>query len=426
MAPVRDVINDALTSDGWKKFSSWVRGNPRRGRAAAHEIDGIGVPADVVVYFGDGAEKIYQVQQWLPVLEQLHRRHRVLLVFRRVGALRAVKQLTPLPKIFVRRFKDLMDLYDENRYRLAIYVNNGVNNFQSLNSAETVHVHVNHGESDKISMVANQVKAYDKVFVAGPAAVERHKRVLYDFDLDQLLVVGRPQLDIDFPSELQPVAGLRTVMYAPTWSGENEANNYTSVDRYGPAIVEALLAAPSVRLVYKPHPRVVDGADDGVREGHEAIVRAIEEAVASTGVDHQVRLDGNILAMFDAVDALITDVSSVGLDFLYSHPLKPMVLTDRRSDREALHEEAPVSRGCAVIDQDSVGDVAGLLRRAIREDEYGAARAEARRYYFGEVERGQSTRLFTETVDRLIAERQESVARRTAEYGSEPPSVVGE
>ena len=28
-----------------------------------------------------------------------------------------------------------------------------------------------------------------------------------------------------------------TITYAPTWEGEDDANNYTSVDRYGPRIV---------------------------------------------------------------------------------------------------------------------------------------------------------------------------------------------
>ena len=106
-----------------------------------------------------------------------------------------------------------------------------------------VHVHINHGESDKLSMVSNQAKAYDKVFVAGDAAIERHRRALIDFDESALVKVGRPQLDIDRLAELEP-SSARTIMYAPTWEGENESNNYTSVDLFGPQIVEAALRSP--------------------------------------------------------------------------------------------------------------------------------------------------------------------------------------
>lgn len=418
-------MNAALTSEAWKKTSRWVRGTTGRGRPASHEIHGVKVPAAVVVYFGDGAEKIYQVRQWLPVLERLNERHPVMLVFRKVGALRAVKNETGLPMIFVRRFEDLMSLYVENAYKLAIYVNNGVNNFQSFNAARTVHVHVNHGESDKISMVANQVKGYDKVFVAGPAAVARHERVLFDFDLSHLEVVGRPQLDIDFEPELRGVSGARTVMYAPTWSGENEANNYTSLDLYGKAIIRALLKVEDVRVVYKPHPRVEDAEAPAVHAAHVAIVAALEADAAATGRRHEVRMDGNILAMFDATDAMITDVSSVGLDFLYSHPEKPLVLTDRRSDPAALHEDAPVSQGCAVVDASTIGTVGELLKQAIRHDEFQERRATIREFYFGNTARGQSTELFMDAIDRLISERACAIEERERLFGA-LPSIVGE
>src|SRR5690606_33197515 len=133
--------------------------------------------------------------------------------------------------------------------KTVIYVNNGMRNFQSLIYQQALHVHVNHGESDKVSMVSNQAKAYDKVVVAGQAAIERHRRALINFSEEKLAVCGRPQLDLDVSPALRPDrAGRRTVLYAPTWSGENETNNYTSLDQYGVSIVKAILAQEDVRL----------------------------------------------------------------------------------------------------------------------------------------------------------------------------------
>ena len=60
-----------------------------------------------------------------------------------------------------------MTLYDIGDFKVGIYVNNSNRNFQSLNNPRMLHVHVNHGESDKLSSFSNQVKAYDRVFVAG-------------------------------------------------------------------------------------------------------------------------------------------------------------------------------------------------------------------------------------------------------------------
>lgn len=400
----RKCLISVLKSPAWSATSRWVRGPRRAAKAAGYEISGVKVPAEVIVYFGDADTKIYQVEQWLPVLERLAETTEVMLVFRKLSAMRMASKMTTLPTIFVRRFEDLMRLYDSNQYRLCLYVNNGVNNFQSLNHARMVHVHINHGESDKISMVSNQAKAYDRILIAGPAAAERHRKVLIDFDEAKLIETGRPQLDIDFPLEMLP-SETRTVMYAPTWEGENDANNYTSLDVFGEHVVDGLLALGETRIVYKPHPRVVRSQKVDVIQAHENIVAKLEAANAGRREPHEVRIEGNILALFGATDAVITDISSVGLDFLYLHPGKPLVLTDRRNDHKLLDETAPVARGCAVINNDNVGQIGELLRQAIVEDQGKDQRVKIRSFYFGSTSAGTSTDKFLATIRELIEER---------------------
>src|SRR5699024_7042321 len=230
---------------------------------------------EVVVYFGDRSSKFYQLEQWIPVLEELDKKHKVALVLRKGSALLQAQEVTRLPVVFKRRFDPLHTFYHANDFKLALYVNNGMTNFQSLGFAPMVHVHVNHGESDKLSMVSNQAKSYDKVFVAGDAAIERHRRALIDFDESALIKVGRPQLDIERPTELEP-SSVRTIMYAPTWEGENESNNYSSVDLYGPQIVEAALQIPNARVIYKPHPRVETSKDPAMAEANTRILELLE------------------------------------------------------------------------------------------------------------------------------------------------------
>ncbi|TFH57422.1 CDP-glycerol glycerophosphotransferase family protein [Glutamicibacter arilaitensis] len=367
-------------------------------------VSNIPVPGSVAVYFGDGADKIYQVTQWLPVLEELHEKEEVLLVFRTLSAFKAAEKFTDLPRIYVRRLTDLMDLYDDNDLKLVIYTNNSRTNFQSLDHPRLVHVHVNHGESDKLSMVSNKAKAYDKVFVAGPAAIKRHEAMLIDFEFNKLEVTGRPQLDINFELELEPSEKF-DVMYAPTWEGENEDNNYTSLDKYGVAIVESLLENPSWRVVYKPHPRIQESNTPGVAQAHARILEMIE-AANEAGGEHTISEQGNILAMFESTDALITDVSSVGLDYLYLHPGNPLVISDRRSNREILHRDAPVAQACHVVDQDSVKNVGDLLADALTRDGHKDQRIEMRQFYFGDLNRGDSTKRFQDVIQKLIVERQ--------------------
>lgn len=377
--------------------------------AANHELDRVTVDGAVVVYFSDVVQKSYQLEQWLPTLEELNKHHRVVLVFRKVQALRHFRKLTTLPKIFLRRLEDLVTFYNHNNFQLCLYVNNGVANFQSLSAPNLVHVHINHGESDKLSMVSNQAKAYDRVFVAGQAAIERHRKALHDFDLSKLIPVGRPQLETDYDPVLEPFSG-RTLMYAPTWEGENEQNNYTSVDLYGVKIIETLLSQGNTRVIYKPHPRIATSTNKAVSEAHQEIVRILDES-SQQGIPHQVVETGNILAYFQGTDGMITDISSVGLDYLYLCPEKPLVLTDRRNNPEALNLEAPISKACPVISQGLVEETLSSLDN-LYSPQAVEMRSEMRSFYFGTNDSTSSTQAFLAAIERLLKARAESVSER--------------
>ena len=278
----------------------------------------IGLPVDVAVYFPDNMAKAYQLTQWLPVLERHPTDLTFGLVVRKISIYQELMQLTKLPIAYVPTFTDVMELYRVSPFKAVMYVNNGVGNFQSLTVAELAHIHVNHGESDKICMVSNQVKAYDRVFVAGQAAVLRHRAALSEFNEEVLVRVGRPQLD-ENPKPSLSESTRRTVLYAPTWAGEDEANNYTSMEHMGPYIIDAILAQENIRVVYKPHPRIADSDDQAISKNHAYVLRAIKQANAKdSAAGHQVRDTGDILAIFPRVDLLISDVSSIALDFLLS------------------------------------------------------------------------------------------------------------
>jgi hypothetical protein len=360
---------------------------------------------DVVVYFADDPPRLYQLRQWLPVFEQLDARHPVLVVTRHPQTHAELSSLTRLPLALAPSFRDLMALYDAGAHKAAVYVNNSVWNFDSLVSRRMLHIHVSHGESDKLCMVSNQVKAYDLVFVAGEAAVCRHRSVLLGFDETRLVRVGRPQLDLRPPPVL-PLTTRQTILYAPTWEGEDSSNDYTSIDVYGPAILAAALAVPETRIVYKPHPRVATSSDPGVVAGHHAIVDLLTEAARlDPAAGHRIESTADILGIIPGCDLMITDVSSVGLDFLYLHTDKPLFITDRGNDRERLHASAPVSRCAEIVDEGSLGTLTQTLSQRLAVDEGRASRERVRAFYFGDLGPGGSTARFLAAVDEAVATR---------------------
>jgi hypothetical protein len=316
-------------------------------------------------------------------------------------------------------FDELTGLYDALGPKVALYCNNSPWNFQSLLDARMLHVHVGHGESDKQSMASNNAKAYDRVFVAGEAAVQRHVSVLLEYDDSRLVRVGRPQLDL-VREPLVPLVERRTVLYAPTWEGDADYNDYTSIDTMGEEIARAVLALPDVRLVYKPHPKVVTSTTPAVRDGHLAVLRHLAEAVRTEpGAGHVAVTDGDILAVMPACDAIVTDVSSVGLDWLYLRTEAPIVMTDRHGDADRLRGEVAVSRCADVVDLDSVATLGGLLAERLEHDEHHLARVAVRRHYFDDLAIGESTARFVQAVSAVVARRDELVGLPSRGQGAE-------
>jgi hypothetical protein len=358
-----------------------------------------------VAYFADDPTRTYQLAQWLPVLEILNERHPVGIVIRDPESAIVLRARTSLPVFTAPSLQELTALYEELEVKVVLYCNNSPLNFQSLISGRMLHVHINHGESDKQSMASNNAKAYDRVFVAGTAAVQRHAAGLLEFDTNRLVRTGRPQLDLR-PDPLLAPSARRTVLYAPTWEGDAEYNDYTSIDTVGRDIVRAILAVPDVRIVYKPHPKVATSRTPSVREAHLEIMRLVSDADRhDPRAGHRSITVGDILAIIPDCDAMVTDVSSVGLDWLYLRTDKPIFLTDRHHDAERLRQEIPVSRCADVIDDVDVAELTALLSARLEHDKHHLARVAMRHHYFDDLQVGDSTVRFLDAVSELVTLR---------------------
>ena len=354
--------------------------------------------AHVLAYYADDPTRSYQLIQWLEVLEVLHAQQPVGIVVRDADVETLIKARTSLQVFLAPTFSELTELYAELDAKVVLYCNNSPLNFQSLVDSTMLHVHINHGESDKQSMASNNAKAYDRVFVAGEAAVQRHLDGLLEFDASRLVRIGRPQLDLRHAPLIAPTSR-RSVLYAPTWEGDADYNDYTSVDTIGPEVVRRMLAVPDVRVVYKPHPKVTTSLAPAIRAGHRAVLSLIDDAVTrEPDAGHTTVLTGNILAVMPDCDAMVTDVSSVGLDWLYLCTDKPILITDRHVDAVRFREEVPVSRCADVIDESSVSDLSTLLAARLDHDEHYFARLAMRHFYFDELQIGDSTARFLEAV----------------------------
>ncbi len=280
---------------------------------------------DVVMFFAGTAAQLYQVRHWLGPLTELDRHLRVAILFRDARNARAIAGETSLPVRMSRRSDACNRWIDGSGARLVLYANHNTDNFQTLRLRRPAHAHVNHGESEKIAMVSNQLKAYDRTFVAGPASRERILHTLVDFDPARIVEIGRPQIDVPPGPRHLPESDRTTVLYAPTWEGDTAAMAYGSVADHGVAIATAVLASPRHRLLYRPHPqtgtrsRRTAAADQRIRE----LTR--RAAAADPAVGHVVDDGPEWGWQWAEADVCVCDVSAVVFDWLATG--KPLLLT---------------------------------------------------------------------------------------------------
>jgi CDP-glycerol glycerophosphotransferase (TagB/SpsB family) len=143
-----------------------------------------------------------------------------------------------------------------------------------------------------------------------------------------------------------------------------------------------------------------------VRDAHRRILRLVADAARrEPDAGHEAIPVGDILAILPACDAMVTDVSSVGLDWLYLRTDKPIFVTDRHHDAERLRREVPVSRCADVIDRVDVADLTALIAARLEHDEHHLARVAMRHHYFDDLQIGDSTARFLEAVSELAALR---------------------
>ncbi len=341
---------------------------------------------DIAVYFGDPAQNMYQLRQWVEPLKSLSEEFAVEVVFRCAdSAVQALKDPDfCLPVEYAGRHSELDPLVERRGIRAVFYVNHHKSNFAMLSHPGVTHVYLGHGESDKLAVSAsNQLKSYDFAFVAGQAAIDRIRRRLINFDANQRLVpIGRPQ--VDFPTRRSNLAGPTskqfTLLYAPSWEGDRASNAYGSVESHGRHVIDEALADGRVRIIFRPHPLSGD-----VRTDYGKAVKALTERIAAAasqdrGAGHFTDLGAEFGWQAEVADFCVTDVSAVAFDWLATS--KPLVICDPASP-QALVDSTSMSANLPRWAPNSGPDLVGLLDSQLT-DEGAAELDDLRKYCFGE------------------------------------------
>ncbi len=352
-----------------------------------------------VIYFTDKRVNLYQLRQWYEPMRRLAEKHPVVVISRSIATTAILLQECPLPVFYGPTIGDVESFVAGQPIKVAFYVNQNMRNFQMMRFPGMFHVFVSHGESDKIYMASNQVKAYDYCFVAGDAAVERIKDRLIDFDADRRLIrIGRPQVDVVAPGPQLPADGRQVVLYAPTWEGDRPSMTYGSVASHGVELVRALVGTGRHRVIYRPHPRT-GVYDRAFAAAGEQIAGLLAEANRrDPGAGHVLDTESPFGWHLAAADVCVCDISAVAFDWLATG--KPMLLTEpvaaeAEIDRSGIAGRVPMLRAAEAASVVPLLDpVAGPGRR----EQF----REITRHYFGDTTPGASMRRFLEACEQVM------------------------
>lgn len=277
-------------------------------------------------------------------------------------------------------------------------MNNGTKNTHNVRYRHMTHVQLLHGESDKPSSYNAVTGMFDKIFVAGQAGIDRYSDHGVEIPSDRFEIVGRPQVyDITRATNR---AERSIALYAPTWTGFHTDNNFGSLP-VGVELVEALLAA-GWTVIFRPHPY---SRRDEISQGQIAAIEStLTKDASKTGRAHVFGMEActtmTLTDCFNGSDVLVSDVSSVPADYLFSE--KPFVITKMSSmATEAYLAEFRLARAGYVADMsEGVGATAAIAQ--LQSDDKSELRRETRIHYLGDIPAENYEQCFIETARNII------------------------
>lgn len=380
MAPGLDLATDAvvvLLALGWLAWTAaQARGlrasQPRWSDALLADLNAE-QPSFLVHISMAARQSRYIVNQWLPPLEGVAPDG--LLLVREASQL---AQLGPSRHAVVYApSQNGLDAIVRTGPRAAFYLAYGERNVHLLRHPRLTHVLLAHGDSDKNSSANNTARAFSEIWVAGPAAIDRFRAAGVDLAGTTPVVIGRPQ-----------VAGLPTgrtahspavVLYAPTFEGYAERNDYSSLASMGPELVRRLVGVPDVQVWFRPHP-----ASGTQRGAMLEAIRDIEETLRHAPGGHVVTADRG-LGLEDCLaeaDVLVTDISAVASDYLFTE--RPIIVCNPTGLPPDAFVAAHPSQASSYLLAPDLADLDGILARALGDDPLRDARIAMKRHVLGD------------------------------------------
>ncbi|WP_204915906.1 CDP-glycerol glycerophosphotransferase family protein [Microlunatus panaciterrae] len=337
-----------------------------------------------LLYTGRRNDASYQLAMWVPLLERL--RVPYLVVVRHVEAVAATRKVTDAPIVCCPENADLDCVAVGSA---VFYVNMVAQNTPFVLYRNLTHVYLGHGDSDKELSAHPGHAMFDRIFVAGRAAVDRYPANGVVIPPQKIVEVGRPQLaGIAKADRAINEVAVPRVLLAPTWRGYNANTNLSFLP--AAEVLAAALIARGVEVIFRPHPFSWLGRAE--RATIAEVDTLLTSDRTSSGRRHVLATEGRgvpISDAFDDSDACITDIGSVLVDYFAT--LKPYaVVLPPGVEYGCAHERFPTTGAAYLM---KIDDLVGprstqVLGRALDDllgaDPMAHRRVDIAHYYLGQ------------------------------------------
>jgi len=333
-------------------------------------------------YFsGVGHKTAWHFHMWEAYLNQTEKN--LLLILRERSHFNTEREFGNSVTILVPNSKTLklIDNILEKKLSSVFYANNSMHNSTIVKRLSNLkHVQLLHGDSDKPPSFHPTAKFYDYLFVAGQMAIDRYQ--IHDIDIpkDRFRIVGRPQVDsINTDQNLPTKEGIRNIVYMPTWLGFFDDTQFSSLDRAVKLINEVLDSHKNILLHFKPHPLSYKSSQWPILQQH--IKKALKKPRSSGSSGIYCSTEMPVFDLYNTADLLITDISSVMIDYLYSG--KPLSVVMPTGLMLGDCKQYPSLAASYNIEPD-LSNLPDILESALHEDPKMKDRLEIRQYAFGD------------------------------------------
>lgn len=350
------------------------------------------------IYTSRPDDASYQVMMWLPYLARTEKKFAI--ITRNNVPAKALAELTDAPIITCPKSADLEKTLVPS-LGAVFYVNASSRNGEMIRHQEYTHVYLGHGDSDKPPSYNPTHAMYNRIFAAGQAATERYGAHGVTISPEKFEIVGRPQLEtVDVTTEL-PSGGSATVLYAPTWRGHVDETMLHSLP-IAPQMITELIKR-GMTVVFRPHPFSYEFEEDA------ATIRRVQEILDEdrklSGRQHvfgnAAEKDMDVIECMNLSDAMISDVSSVVSDYLYSG--KPFAMVAVNAQGEDFIEQYPIARASYVLNGD-LSNLDEVLNDILETDPDRQNRLKYRSFYLGDFPDENYADNFVSAASRMVAE----------------------